>query len=140
MSRRTLIIALHWAVFLLVLAMIKGGSAAIWLRWTFVILGAVWVGMALVQGMLGKPGPKLTGLFRAAFPWMHRGMYALVGVAVLMNALALLGLAQGAVAWNALLVLFVASLFHAIFHLWRHTALNDGALKRMTPKIWHKYL
>ena len=140
MRGRGLIIFLHWSVALLLLAMIKGGSAAPALRWTFVGLGALWVGRALVRGLAGRPGPKLQGPLRAAYPWLHRGMYALVGVAAMLNAGALLGLVPLTVAWNSLLVLLVASIFHAIFHLWRHTALNDGALRMMTPRIWHKYL
>jgi len=124
----------------MVLAMIKGGSAAAGLRWAFVIAGAVWIALLLKGGMLGKPGPKLTGLFRSAYPLMHYGMYALVGIAVIANAIDLLGYSVETAAWNSLLVLFVASIFHSIFHLWRHTTLNDGAIRMMTPKIWHKYL
>lgn len=124
----------------MVLAMIKGGSAATGLRWAFVVAGAIWIATLLRSGMLGKPGPKLTGLFRTAYPWMHYGMYALLGIAVIANGLDLVGRGTDAFAWNSLLVLFVASIFHSIFHLWRHTTLNDGALRMMTPKIWHKYL
>ncbi len=140
MTRRGLTILLHWGTLMLVLAMIKGGSAAPALRWTFVVFGAVWVGLALVKGLLGKPGPKLTGAARAAYPWMHRGMYAVLGIAVALNLGALLNLTTLDMAWNSLLVLLVASTFHAIFHLWRHTTLYDGALRMMTPRIWHKYL
>ncbi|SEW25106.1 hypothetical protein SAMN04488515_1841 [Cognatiyoonia koreensis] len=140
MSRRTVVIALHWSVLFMVLAMIKGGTAAEGLRWAFVIAGLGWIGVLLTGGLLGRPGPKLSGLFRAAYPWMHYGMYALLVLAVLANAADLIGLGSADAAWNSLLVLFVASIFHSIFHLWRHTTLNDGALRMMTPKIWHKYL
>lgn len=131
---------LHWAVLFMLLAMIKGGTAATGLRWAFVIAGAVWIGVMIKGGLLGKPGPKLTGVFRTAFPWMHYGMYGLLGIAVVINAIDLIGVDADTAAWNSLLVLLVASIFHSIFHLWRHTALYDGALRMMTPKIWHKYL
>jgi len=96
--------------------------------------------MAMTRGMLGKPGPKLQGLARSAYPWMHRGMYAVLAVAVVVNALVLIGMLDLIHGWNAVLALLAASMFHAVFHLWRHTALYDGALRMMTPKIWHKYL
>ena len=140
MTRRGVVMLLHWATLLMVLAMIKGGSAAVGLRWAFVIGGAVWIAMLLRGGMLGKPGPKLTGFFRQAYPAMHYGMYALICLAVIANAADLLGFGLNALAWNALLILFAASIFHALFHLWRHTALNDGALRMMIPKMWHKHL
>lgn len=140
MTRRGTVMLLHWAVLFMLLAMIKGGSAAIALRWAFVIAGAVWIGVLLRGGLLGKPGPKLTGFFRTTFPMMHYGMYGLLGIAVIANALDLIGVGTNVVAWNSLLVLLVASIFHSIFHLWRHTALNDGALRMMIPKIWHKHL
>ena len=45
-DRRGLVIALHWASAILLLAMVKGGSAAPGLRWAFVAIVAVWAGMA----------------------------------------------------------------------------------------------
>jgi hypothetical protein len=33
-----------------------------------------------------------------------------------------------------------AVMIHAIIHPWRHTALNDGALRRITPTFAHKIL
>jgi cytochrome b561 len=140
MTRRRFTILLHWSVLLLILIMIKGGSDAPALRWAFVLMGGVWVAIALLRGLLGKPGPKLTGAFRTAYPWMHRGMYALIGLTVVLNFAALINIASRTAAWNSLLVLGVAAIFHSIFHLWRHTSLNDGALRLMTPKFMHKHL
>lgn len=140
MTRRSLIIILHWAVLLLVLAMIKGGSAAPALRWVFVLSGGLWVGMAVARGILARPGPKLQGSLRATFRAQHLGMYGLVSVAVVLNLTALLGMTPLGWAWNALLVLLMASAFHGLFHFWRHTALNDGALRVMSPKFIHKFL
>ncbi|MBI1416295.1 MAG: hypothetical protein GC146_03650 [Limimaricola sp.] len=138
--RRTLTIWLHWGSVFLILMMIKGGTSAPALRWIFTAAGALWVGMAVFGGLLGRPGPKLTGLARAAYPWMHRGMYAALAVAAGLNLVALLGLAPRDWAWTSLLVLLAAGMLHGIFHLWRHTTLYDGALKMMAPRILHKHL
>ncbi len=140
MTRRGLTIVLHWGLLFMILMMIKGGTAAPALRWAFVGAGGLWAGLAIGFGMLGKPGPKLQGSARVAFPWLHRAMYAGIAVAAGLNLGALLGVTPMIWAWNSLLVLFVAGIFHGIFHLWRHTTLNDGALRMMTPKIWHKHL
>ena len=140
MTRRGLFIALHWFVVLLVLMLVKGGSDLPTLRWVFVLAAGLWVAMSLSGGMLGRPGPKLTGLARAAFRPIHLGLYALLGAAAAVNAAALLGYATAQSAGLSLLILVFAGTFHAIFHLWRHTTLYDGALRMMTPRIWHKYL
>lgn len=140
MSRRGLTIWLHWGVFMMILAMIKGGSSAEVLRWAFVLTGTIWVGLALARGLLGRPGPKLTGTARAAYPWIHRGLYALLAISVAVNGAALLGWAGKDTAWNTLLVLLAAGALHGLFHFWRHTALYDGALMLMSPRFMHKYL
>ncbi|WP_296372061.1 hypothetical protein [Yoonia sp.] len=139
-TRRSVTILLHWSTLMLVLAMIKGGTDAPALRWVFVVSGALWVGLAITRGVLAKPGPKLQGSLRTTFAAQHRGMYALVSVAVGLNLTALLALTPLDWAWNALLVLLVASTFHGLFHFWRHTALNDGALRVMSPRYMQKFL
>jgi cytochrome b561 len=140
LTRRRLTILLHWGVVFAVLAMIEGGTQTPALRWGFVGAALLWVSLAVIIGGQAKPGPKLRGRLRTAFPWMHRGMFALVGVAAVLNLCALLGWTPLVWAWNSLLVVLAAGTFHGIFHLWRHTSLNDGALRMITPKFWHKYL
>ncbi len=140
MTRRRLTIILHWSVLLLVLTMIKGGTSAPLIRWIFVIAGIIWIGMALAKGLLAKPGPKLKGPLRRAFPWMHRGMYALLCIAVAANAAALLALAPINTGWTALLILLGAGTLHGLFHFWRHNVLFDGALRNMAPRFMHKIL
>lgn len=140
MTRRALTVLLHWSVVFLLLAMLKGGTAAPTVRWSFVLAGGLLAGMALAGGMLGRPGPKLTGLALAVYTPMHLGLYALLAVAVALNAAELAGLILPGRAWTALLLLLGAGALHGIYHMWRHTALNDGALRRMTPRIWHKHL
>lgn len=140
MTRRSLTIILHWSILMLVLVMVKGGTSAPAVRWAFVIGGALWVGMALVKGMMCKPGPKLQGPLRTAYPWMHRGMYAVLAVSVALNAAALLGWMPHDTGWVALLVLLGAGALHGLFHFWRHNVLFDGALRIMTPRFMHKIL
>jgi len=138
MTQRRLTILLHWITFLLVLVMIKGGTSEPWVRWAFVMGGALWVSMAAMRGMLCKPGPKLSPGWRAAYPWMHRALYALLAVTVALNAGALLGWLPHDTGWTALLVLLLAGAFHGLFHFWRHNVLFDGALRAMMPRFMHK--
>ena len=140
MTRRRLTIILHWSILMLILMMVKGGTSAPVLRWAFVIGGAIWVGMALVRGMMCKPGPKLQGTLRTVYPWMHRGLYAVLGVTVALNALALIGVLPHDTGWTALLVLLAAGTLHGLFHFWRHNVLYDGALRIMMPRFMHKIL
>ena len=140
MTQRRLTIILHWSILMLILMMVKGGTAAPVLRWSFVIGGTIWIGMAMFKGMMCKPGPKLTGTMRAVYPWMHRGLYAVLGVTVGLNALALLGLLPHDTGWTALLVLLAAGTLHGLFHFWRHNVLYDGALRIMMPRFMHKIL
>lgn len=140
MTRRRLTIVLHWSILMLILMMVKGGTSAPVLRWAFVIGGAVWIGMALTRGMMCKPGPKLTGTMRTAYPWIHRGLYVLLAAAVMLNALALLEILPHDTGWTALLVLLSAGALHGLFHFWRHNVLFDGALRTMMPRFMHKIL
>ncbi len=140
MTRRRLTILLHWSTLMLVLVMVKGGTSEPWVRWTFVMGGTVWIGMALIKGMMCKPGPKLTGSMRTAYPWMHRGMYAVLAIAVALNAAALTGWMPHDTGWVALLVLLSAGALHGLFHFWRHNVLFDGALRVMMPRFMHKIL
>lgn len=140
MTQRRLTILLHWSLFMMLLAMIKGGSANEILRWSYVGAGALWLAVTGWRGMLGKPGPKLQGALRAAYPWMHRGMYAVLAVSVVANAAALAGLASLDLAWNSLLVVLMAGTFHGLFHFWRHNVLFDNALRLMLPRFMHKII
>lgn len=138
--RRKVIIALHWAVVMAVLAMTEGGSGAPGLRWAFAGLALVWTLVMLAGGPLGKPGPKLRGTARAIYRPLHLALYALIGITATLTVTELSGLTAPGPAWTALLILLVTGLFHGLFHLWRHTALYDGALRLMTPRFMHKYL
>ena len=140
MNRRGLVIGLHWTAGFALLAMVKGGSAAPGLRWAFVGLVAAWLAVMAAGGPLGRPGPKLTGALRAIFLPFHLALYAALAVAAGLNALALTGRATDAAAWTALLVLFFLAMIHAVFHLWRHTALRDNALRKIIPRRMHKHL
>ncbi len=140
MTRRRVTILLHWSTLMLVLVMVKGGTSEAWVRWAFVLGGTVWIAMAVVKGMMCKPGPKLTGKLRDAYPWMHRGMYAVLAVTVALNAAALIGWMPPDTGWVALLVLLTAGTMHGLFHFWRHNVLFDGALRVMMPRFMHKIL
>lgn len=141
--RRLTTQVLHWSTGILLVFLLSvddriyGG-----LGWAFVVCGGALCLLGLTMGLMNKdPGPALRGLLRRAHPWLSRAMYCLLGWAVI-------ALATGATnrplpgpgARDLLLILGAAALGHAIFHLWRHTALMDGALRRIVPQVFHKYL
>lgn len=125
---------------MLILAMVKGGASADWLRWLFVGCVTVWIAIALSKGLIGKAGPKLGPATRAAYPWLHRAIYVALAVSGTLNAAELLGWITAGPAWISLLVLLGIGAFHGLFQFWRHNALYDGALKLITPKFMHKVL
>ena len=140
MTRRCALILLHWTTAFLILAMVKGGTAAEWVRWSFVGAVALWVGIALAKGLIGRPGPKLSPATRAIYPWMHRALYGALAVSAALNAGELLGWLEPGRAWTSLLVLLSLGAVHGLFQFWRHNALYDNALRLITPRIMHKYL
>lgn len=135
-----MIIPLHWAVVFLVLALSKDGVTNSGLHWAFVGIGALWLILAAMGGPLGRPGPKLTGAFRVLFVPFHLAVYLTLAIAVVMSALAQTGRVAHQDAWLAHLALFAIGALHGIFHLWRHTALRDGALRMILPRAMHRHL
>lgn len=137
---RRLTILLHWSLLAMLAALLAGAEHPV-LYWAFGMGGLAMGALALGFGLLSRPGPKLEGVLRAAHPWMHRAMYALL---VLVCALTLHARLAGGLAAAELrqwyMILFSVAALHGIFHLWRHTALGDGALRRMTPKFLHHIL
>ena len=140
MTRRRLHIILHWLTALLILVMVKGGTAAPWVRWTFVVGVAIWITIALSKGLIGKPGPKLGSRLRAAYPWMHRALYGLLGLSAVLNTAELLGWIGSGPAWTSLLLLLAFGTVHGLFQFWRHTALYDNALRLIIPRFLHHML
>ncbi len=138
--RRQITMTAHWTLVVLLMLLISDAQAPFFF-WAFGLMGLVMVGTALIDGLMNGPGPKLDGVFRMLHPWGSRAMYALLGICAVLS---ILGQLTGAQAWVPLktwyLVLTAAMGFHAIFHLWRHTALGDGALRRMTPRRLYNIL
>jgi cytochrome b561 len=142
-ARRLITQILHWVTGVLLYLLLSVDDRIFGaLGWSFVVSGGalclLWPGF----GLLNKgPGPALQGVLRKAHPWSSRGMYLLLGWSVVaLAAGALERPLPGPEARTVLLILGAAALFHAIFHLWRHTALRDGALRRIVPATFHKYL
>ncbi len=140
MARRRATILSHWAAFLLLILLVAGGPIPA-LAWAYVAASALMCALALVFGLLNGPGSKLDGAMRALHPWQSRAMYLVLGLTGAATLAHLLG------RWTFDLrleqVWFVAlsvSSLHAVFHLWRHTALGDGALRRITPRALHGIL
>ena len=141
MTRRRATILLHWTNFVLLILLVAGGTGSAALVWALVLTALAMPAIAVSQGLMTRPGPKLDGIARTAHPWMHRGMYALMVYVALVAAAYQLGAPlPGPDISLALMILLSASSLHAIFHLWRHTALGDGALRIITPRALHKVL
>lgn len=141
MTRRGAIVALHWASFLLILIMIKGGVSSPWALWLFVGVVTLWEGMTLSKGLLGRPGPKLSPPLRRAYPWMHRGLHILLTLTALACLFRLAGQPLYYLdAWIMVNVTLAAGAFHGVFHVWRHTALYDNALHLILPRVMHRWL
>jgi hypothetical protein len=139
--RRRATITLHWLTATLLLFVLGDGGATAWLAWLYALSGLAMCALALGFGLMNGPGPKLEGAFRVAHPWLHRGLYLLIfwgAVALLAETLA--RPLPGPDARTLLLALLAAALIHSIFNMWRHTALGDGALRRMTPRFLHTIL
>lgn len=138
--RRQLTTALHWANLLLLVLLVAAGPVP-GLAWAFVATGLGMVLIAVVAGLLNGPGPKLEGVLRAAHPWLSRGMYAALAAVAGVTLMYLLDIWTAPIALQDLyFYLLGAASLHGVFHLWRHTALGDGALKRITPAFMHKSL
>ena len=138
--RRTATITLHWLNFVLVILLVAGGPVPV-LAWAFALSGLAICTIAAVSGLMNGPGPKLQGGLRAAHPWLSWAMYLGTGVVAAITIRVMLGGDWGGPSLPELyFYMLSASSLHAIFHLWRHTALGDGALRRITPLTLHGML
>ncbi|WP_299687985.1 hypothetical protein [uncultured Tateyamaria sp.] len=136
--RRTATITLHWLSLMALVLLVAGGPVPV-LAWAFGLTGLGLCAIAAARGLKNGPGPKLTGALRVAHPWLSRAMYAALAATA---AATLWHVAVGPVAGLQRLHFYLmsAASLHAIFHLWRHTALGDGALRRITPTSMHGVL
>ncbi|MEJ6395232.1 cytochrome b/b6 domain-containing protein [Gymnodinialimonas sp. 2305UL16-5] len=129
----------------------------------FVTLALIWTGSHLRRGLASRPGPKLPPWARRFHPILHKtliwGLFlvALTGFglgltsAVLLRAGGILPIApplnlpdaHAIVSWVHIYQFYALALIvlvHGTFHLWRHLALRDNALRIMAPKALHRFL
>ena len=129
----------------------------------FVSLALLWTGSLVLQGLASRPGPKLRGWARAIHRPMHLTLiWGMFGVAFggfllgltaqrtlfagtvlpiapplgLPEANRLVGLLHSVEFYALALVVAV----HAAFHVWRHLALRDNALRIMAPSPLRRFL
>ena len=138
MTRRRFVIFAHWmTAFLLAVLLIEGPAAPVWLTSAFAGLTGLWFASYLAaRGPLGQPGPKLVGVLRPNHRVQHHALYLFLAAAGAASVTVL----EGQVTGRALTVLLFLGLLHGLFHLWRHTALFDGALRVILPKFMHGVL
>ena len=129
----------------------------------FVSTALFWTVMYLRRGLLGRPGPKLGGWSRRAHPVLHKtliwGMFAVAVTGLLIGLTSTVQLWAGGIVpiavpldlprannWVGWIhsiefygLAFIAAL-HAGFHIWRHFALRDNALRIVAPKVLHRFL
>ena len=134
MTARRVVITLHWLSFMLVyLIWSTTPDWPMWLVQPFVAVAFVWFALyAIRRRPHCKPGPKLTGWARPAHKVQHHVLY----FALIAFALVFLTQQPERVTYIAVQLLF----FGGLFHMWRHTALYDGALRNITPRFVHKVL
>jgi cytochrome b561 len=151
-SRRALK-ALHWTSAVALVILISGPRAAVEendaaraVLMIFLGVSALWLLAYAMGGGWGRPGPKLGAVGRATFTWGHRLLYAGMAVTLATGAARLMPQAG---AWaeaigpyhsRALFTLGAIAAVHSIFHLWRHTALYDNALRAIVPRAMHHLL
>lgn len=141
----------------------KAFQAHSMLALVFVSLSLAWFADMLRRGLASRPGPKLRGRLRGLHRALHLtiiwGLFCvaftgfLLGLTspVLLKAGGVLPIAPplGLRTANEVvglvhiyqyygLALIVA--LHAGFHIWRHLALRDNALRIMAPRALHRYL
>ncbi|WP_300015667.1 hypothetical protein [uncultured Roseobacter sp.] len=139
--RRRATILLHWLVLTLLMLVLASGLQSVVLNAAFGLAGLAMAALAVAFGLMNGPGPKLDGVLRSAHPWLSRGMYILLAWTSFSALLLAFGtVLPGPAARDLMVALFATSALHAIFHLWRHTALGDGVLRRMTPRFLHGML
>jgi cytochrome b561 len=141
MTRRSLVIFLHWSVVLLILTMVKDGVSAPWVLVLFAGFVALWSTITLVKGLRAHPGLKLSPALRHAYPWLRRSLHILLALTAVTIVFRLIGKPLWFLdAWTMLLITFGAGTFHGLFHFWQHTALYDNALKPFLPRLMHSVL
>ena len=138
MTRRRFIIIAHWmTAFLLAILLIKGPFAPTWLTLAFSGLSGLWFASSVVRrGPLVRRGPKLAGITRP----IHRLQYLAFYFAMAAAAFTALTVLEHEITGRAFTVLLFLGLLHCLFHLWRNTALFDGALRLILPNFMHVVL
>ena len=129
----------------------------------FVTLCLLWTADYLRRGLASRPGPKLPPWARTMHQWVHKlliwGLFLiavggfLLGLtsATLLKAGGVLPIAppmgmhrandiNGTLHIYEFYLVGVIALIHAGFHIWRHIALKDNALRIMAPRILHRFL
>ncbi len=166
-SHALMIPLLAWFIFVTPDDVLPFGRAAFqahsMLALLFVTICLIWYADYLRRGLASRPGPKLGPKARRVHRFIHVAIiWGLFGVAVTGFLLGLtsskllkaggflpiappLGLRDaneivGRIHIYEFYLLGAIVVFHAGFHIWRHLALRDNALRIMAPKFLHRFL
>lgn len=136
--KRYATMALHWML-LIPVYLLGGGFVTPALEWIFAILSLSMVALAIGFGLQAHAGPKSHPFVQLINTWGHRALY---GYIAFVGELALFKMTF----WPALdvslyyTILLWITIFHTIYHLWRHLIWGDDALRTMFPRSMFKYL
>lgn len=128
----------HWASFALVVAALGSGNTP-FISLGFGVIVAGWTIGFCLYGIVARPSPALTGITRKLFRPMHFVLMLLLAA----TAVSLMRAEPGPLAGTARILCLLAlggGLLHGCFHLWRHTALGDGAMRNIMPRMTHNIL
>lgn len=129
----------------------------------FVSTALMWTALYWRKGLASRPGPKLQGWARWLHPVLHRtliwGIFGVALTGLLIGITSSVQLWAGGIVpiavpldmplandWVGLLHsiefygLAIIAILHALFHIWRHFALRDNALRIMAPRLLHRFL
>jgi cytochrome b561 len=136
--KRSLTMALHWSL-LFIVTPLGAGWITPFLEWSFAIFVLVMSALALAFGLQAYAGPKSPWIVRLINTWGHRGLYVYLAVVGALTLYHLVTDAPVNLVIHYQIILWI-TIFHAIYHLFRHLVVGDGALRTMAPRSIHRYL
>lgn len=136
--RRTITITLYWLTLVPFVLLVLGRSIPLIIS-AFSLVVLVQCATARADGWLS--GPRFEDALKAAHRRMARGIFATLAIVAMTTILSQWSHAQPSHNLSELsfYVLFVSALY-GIFQLWRHEALGDFVLRRLSPHSLHGVL
>lgn len=136
--KRLATITLHWTLLPLVY-LLGGGLITPTLEWIFAVVSLSMCTLAVAFGLQAHAGPKSHPVVRLINTWGHRALYVYLAIVGELALLRVTVFPDLDVSLFYTILLWI-TIFHAIYHFWRHLVWRDDALRTMMPSAWYKYL